>query len=144
VSFAVILDIDGTLVDTNDHHASAWHRAFRRIEVTLPMWRSHRHMGMGADQLVAALGGQELEERCGDAVRAAEKELYAELLPEVAPIDGARELLLALRARGHRVVLASSAKAEEVDHHLDLLDARELVHGWTTASDVGATKPNRT
>jgi phosphoglycolate phosphatase-like HAD superfamily hydrolase len=142
VSLAVILDIDGTLVDSNYHHAIAWHRAFRRNGVTLPLWRIHRHMGMGADQLVAALAGDELEERCGDAVRAAEKELYAELLPEVAPIEGARELMLALRGRGHRVVLASSAKQEEVDHYLDLLDARELVHGWTTAADVAATKPN--
>ena len=142
MSRAVILDIDGTLVDTNYHHAIAWHRAFRRSGVTLPMWRIHRHMGTGADQLVAALGGEELEERCGDAVRAAEKELYAELLPEIAPIEGARELLTALQDRGHRVVLASSAKQEEVDHYLDLLDARQLVHGWTTAADVAATKPN--
>jgi HAD superfamily hydrolase (TIGR01509 family) len=142
VSLAVILDVDGTLVDSNYHHAIAWHRAFRRHGVTLPLWRIHRHMGMGADRLVAALGGEELEERCGDALRAAEKDLYGELLPEVVAIDGALELLPALRGRGHRVVLASSAKAEEVDHYLDLLGAREVVHGWTTAADVAATKPD--
>jgi len=142
VPLAVILDIDGTLVDTNYHHAVAWYRAFRRYDVTLPLWRIHRAIGMGGDQLVPALGGQELEERCGDAVREAEKDLYAELMPEVAPIEGARELMSALRDGGHRVVLASSAKAEEVDHYLDLLGARNLVHGWTTAADVDQTKPN--
>jgi beta-phosphoglucomutase-like phosphatase (HAD superfamily) len=54
---AAILDIDGTLVDTNYHHAVAWFRAFRRLDVTLPLYRIHRHIGMGSDQLVAALAG---------------------------------------------------------------------------------------
>jgi len=97
---------------------------------------------MGGDQLVPALGGRELEDRCGDAVREVQKEIYAGLMPEVAPFDGARELMTALGERGHRVVLASSARPEEVDHYLDLLGARDLVHGWTTAADVDETKPN--
>jgi phosphoglycolate phosphatase-like HAD superfamily hydrolase len=142
VPLAVILDIDGTLVDSNYHHAIAWHRAFRRHGVTLPMWRIHRVMGMGGDLLVAALAGDDFEERCGDAIRADEKELYGELLPEVLPLPGARELVVALGERGHRVVLASSAKEEEVDHYLDLLDARGAAHAWTTAADVEATKPS--
>ena len=67
-----ILDVDGTLVDTNYHHAIAWFRAFRRHEVTLPVWRIHRHIGMGGDQLIEALAGEELERRSGDAIREAE------------------------------------------------------------------------
>ena len=63
---AAILDIDGTLVDTNYQHAIAWFRAFRARGVTLPIWRIHRHIGMGGDQLVAALAGDEIEEREGD------------------------------------------------------------------------------
>ena len=58
-----ILDIDGTLVDTNYHHAVAWYRAFRQHDVILPIWRIHRHIGMGGDQLVAALAGDEVEGR---------------------------------------------------------------------------------
>jgi beta-phosphoglucomutase-like phosphatase (HAD superfamily) len=54
---AAILDIDGTLVDTNYHHAVAWFRAFRHFDVTLPLYRIHRHIGMGGDQLVGALAG---------------------------------------------------------------------------------------
>ena len=62
---AAILDVDGTLVDTNYHHAIAWYRAFRQHEVVLPIWRIHRHIGMGGDQLVEALGGERVEERAG-------------------------------------------------------------------------------
>jgi HAD superfamily hydrolase (TIGR01509 family) len=138
---AAILDIDGTLVDTNYHHAIAWYRAFREHGTLLPLWRLHRHMGMGGDQLVAAVAGEEAEREHGDAIRAAEKERYGELIGEVAPLEGSRELLEDLHRSGHPLVLASSAKAEEVDHYLDLLDARELADGWTTSADVRATKP---
>jgi HAD superfamily hydrolase (TIGR01549 family) len=138
---AAILDVDGTLVDTNYQHAIAWYRAFHRHGIVLPVWRIHRHIGMGGDQLVGALCGDELEEQQGDDVRGAEKELYMELIEEVEPLEGARELIGDLKERGHAVVLASSAKEDEVDHYLDLLDARDTVDGWTTSADVEATKP---
>jgi len=139
---AALLDVDGTLVDTNYHHALAWYRAFRRHQVVLPLWRIHRHMGMGGDQLIGSLCGDEVEERLGDDIRAAEKRLYLELIDEVEPLPDARRLIEVLKARGHAVVLASSAKSDEVDHYLDLLRARELVDGWTTAADVEHTKPH--
>jgi HAD superfamily hydrolase (TIGR01509 family) len=136
-----ILDIDGTLVDTNYQHALAWYRAFRAEGLTLPVWRIHRHIGMGGDQVVAALAGDEFEREHGDAVRDAEGELYGELIGEVEPMDGARDLILALRDAGASVVLASSAKEEEVEHYIELLDAEEIVDAWTTSADVEATKP---
>ena len=138
---AAILDIDGTLVDTNYQHAIAWFRAFRRHRIVLPIWRIHRHIGMGGDQLVAALAGEEAERDRGDQIRDAEKQLYFEQIDEVQPMDGGRRLIEELKHRGHTVVLASSAKAEEVDRYLDLLDARELADGWTTSADVESTKP---
>ena len=138
---AAILDIDGTLVDTNFQHAVAWYRAFHQNEVVLPIWRIHRHIGMGGDQLVTALCGERVEDEKGDEIRAAEKVLYAELIGEVEPLAGARALIEDLKEAGRAVVLASSAKEEEVDHYLDLLDARELVDGWTTSADVETTKP---
>jgi HAD superfamily hydrolase (TIGR01509 family) len=138
---AAILDVDGTLVDTNYHHAIAWYRAFRQHGEVLPIWRIHRHIGMGGDQLVGALCGEDVEREKGDDVRSAEKVLYTALISEVEPLRGARELIADLKERGHDVVLASSAKREEVDHYLDLLDVRELVDGWTTSADVEATKP---
>jgi HAD superfamily hydrolase (TIGR01509 family) len=136
-----ILDIDGTLVDTNYHHALAWYRAFRQNEIVLPVWRIHRHIGMGGDQLVAALTDQGTDGKKGDDIRTAEKALYFALIEEVEPMDGARELIVDLRDRGHHVVLASSAKEDEVDFYLDLLDVREATDDWTTSADVEATKP---
>jgi HAD superfamily hydrolase (TIGR01509 family) len=138
---AAILDIDGTLVDTNYHHAIAWYRAFRQNEVILPIWRIHRHLGMGGDQLVGAVAGEEVEAEKGDDIRDAESTLYFALIDEVEPMRGARELIVELKDTGHTVVLASSAKEEEVEHYLDLLDARDLADGWTTSADVKATKP---
>ncbi len=138
---AAILDIDGTLVDTNYHHAVAWYRAFRAHDVTLPVYAIHRHIGMGGDQLVAALAGPDFDRERGDAVRAAQGEEYAGMIGEVAALEGARDLLATLKDRGHAVVLATTAKPEEVEHYLDLLDARELADGWTTAGDVERTKP---
>jgi HAD superfamily hydrolase (TIGR01509 family) len=138
---AAILDIDGTLVDTNYHHAIAWYRAFRALDVTLPVYRIHRHIGMGGDQLVAALAGDDFEREHGDDVREHEGDLYMALIDEVRPLAGARELLDDLTQRGHALVLASSAKAHEVDHYLDLLGARDLADGWTTSADVEQTKP---
>ena len=138
---AAILDVDGTLVDTNYHHAVAWFRAFRRLDVTLPLYRIHRHIGMGGDQLVAALAGDDFDAEHGDEVRSLEGDLYMELIDEVRPLACARELLEELDRRGHPLVLASSAKQHEVDHYLDLLGARELADGWTTSADVERTKP---
>jgi HAD superfamily hydrolase (TIGR01509 family) len=140
-SITVVLDVDGTLVDTNYQHAIAWHRALRDHGYTVQLWEIHRHIGMGGDQLVAALIGEEGERADGEAIRAAEGEAYAALIDEVQAMDGASKLLRELHEDGVVVVLASSAKAEEVDHYLDLLDARELVDGWTTAADVERTKP---
>jgi HAD superfamily hydrolase (TIGR01509 family) len=139
---AAILDIDGTLVDTNYHHAIAWYRAFRQHEELLPIWRIHRHIGMGGDHLVKALCGDEVDEEKGEDIRAAEKALYMALIVEVEPLHGARDLIVDLKNRGHAVILASSAKQKEVDHYLDLLDARDLVDDWTSSADVESTKPD--
>jgi HAD superfamily hydrolase (TIGR01509 family) len=136
-----VLDIDGTLVDTNYHHAIAWFRAFRQQGFVLPLWRIHRHIGMGGDQLVAALAGEGFDREHGDSVRAAESVLYQELIGEVQPLEGARKLIEDLKGNGHTVVLASSAKSEELEHYLTLLDARQLADDWTDSSDVEATKP---
>ena len=136
-----VLDIDGTLVDTNYHHAVAWYRAFREHGIVLPVWRIHRHIGMGGDQLVAALTDDRTEQEHGDEIRDTETKRYFELIDEVETMDGSRELIERLKQRGHTVVLASSAKQDEVDHYLDLLDARGLADGWTTSADVEATKP---
>jgi len=139
---AAILDIDGTLVDSNYQHTLAWYGALREHGHTVSMYRIHRHIGMGGDQMVAALLGDEVEERQGDEIRDAEKQRYmGQYIESVQPLDGARDLIARLKDAGREVVLASSAKPEEVEHYLDLLDARKLADAWTTSGDVEQTKP---
>jgi HAD superfamily hydrolase (TIGR01549 family) len=138
---AALLDVDGTLVDANYHHALAWFRAFRAEGIVVPTWRLHRHVGMGGDMLVAAVAGDEVEQRRGDQLREAWEREFDELIGEVEPLDGARDLIEELRRRGHRVVLASSAIQAHLDTFLDKLGVRELLDASTTKDDVEATKP---
>jgi phosphoglycolate phosphatase-like HAD superfamily hydrolase len=137
----VVLDVDGTLVDSNYQHAIAWYRAFRGVDVHVPVWEIHRHIGMGGDQLVAALGGDELERRHGDDLRAAHGKEFAPFRPEVLPLPGAQALLRAIKDRGLRLVLASSGQPDDVAHYVDLLEAGELADAWTSSADVERTKP---
>ncbi len=137
----VLLDVDGTLVDSVYQHALSWQRALARHGVEVPAWRCHRHIGMGGDQIVTALAGEEVERLYGDALRALESELFGELLEEVHPLPGAPELVRELADRGHEIVLASSAGADEAEHHIEALGIRDLISDYTTSADVDATKP---
>jgi len=136
-----ILDVDGTLVDSNYQHAIAWFRAFRQLGATPPIWRIHRHIGMGGDQLVEAVAGERFEAEHGDRARSEEARLYEELLDEVCPFEGASDLIAELRRRGNSIVLASSAKESEVEHYIDLLEADDGIDPYTTSDDVERTKP---
>ena len=138
---AVLLDLDGTLVDTNYHHGIAWYRAFREHDIVLPLWQIHRHVGMGGDLMVPALIGDERDAELGDAIREAHGTRYDELVGEISPLEGAHDLLVALRARGHEIVLASSSQGKYLDRYLDLLDAHDLVAAATTSDDVETSKP---
>ncbi len=139
---AAILDIDGTLVDTNYHHSIAWYRAFRQHGIVLPIWRIHTHMGMGGDQLVASLTSDAVEEEKGDDIRAAEKALYMAFIEEIEPMEGARELIVELTQRG------SDGGARELREGgrggastSTCLTCARSADAWTTSADVEATKP---
>ena len=138
---AALLDVDGTLIDANYQHALAWYLAFREHDITVPVWKIHRAVGMGGDQLVPALVGQELDQEKGDDIRDKRSDIYEDLIEEVAPFEGAHELVCDLLERDISVVLASSASEEELEHYLDLLDVRTLVDAWTSRDDVEQTKP---
>jgi HAD superfamily hydrolase (TIGR01549 family) len=137
----VVIDIDGTLVDTNYHHALAWYRAFRRYDIVLPVWRLHRAIGMGGDQLVPAVAGVRVEAEHGDDLRKAWKEEFDPMLPDIAPFDGVEDLLNGINERGRTVVLASSGAPDHVAHYLDLFGGRDHAAAWTTSEDVEQTKP---
>jgi len=137
-----VVDIDGTLIDSNYHHALAWSRAFSDVDRSVPLWRIHRAIGMGGDQLVAAVTDEYFAAQHGAAARDRHARHYAELVGEVRVLPGAREFLIGLADAGAAVVLASSAQEEEVQHAVELLDAATVVNGWTTAADVDRTKPD--
>ena len=102
----------------------------------------HRHIGMGGDQLVTAVAGEDVEERLGDALRDASKEEFQKLRDECVPLEGAHDLVVELKRRGFVVVLASSSNENDLDHFLDELGVRDVVDDWTTADDVERTKPD--
>jgi HAD superfamily hydrolase (TIGR01549 family) len=138
----VLLDLDGTLIDSNYQHALAWYRALRRHEIMLPMWRLHRHIGMGGDQLVTAVAGEDVERKLGDELREAAAREFRRLRDECAPLAGARDLVIELKRRGLTVVLASSSSEEDLDYFLGQLDVRGVVDDWTTKDDVERSKPH--
>jgi HAD superfamily hydrolase (TIGR01549 family) len=137
---AALLDVDGTLIDTSYHHALAWNRAFRAHGIGVPVWRIHRHIGMGGDQLLPALVPG-IDDDLHEAIEGTRGERYSQLIDDVHAFDQAHELIADLKARDLTVVLASSSPQDELDHYLDLLDARELLDAWTTKDDVDSTKP---
>ncbi len=138
---AVLLDIDGTLVDSTYHHALAWHRSFARLGEPPALWRLHRSIGMGGDRLVAEVAGQEVEERHGDDLRDAWRQEYARIRDEVRPLRGAADLVRALSGDGTRIALASSGDPEFAREAVDLLGIGDLVEVLTTSEDADASKP---
>jgi HAD superfamily hydrolase (TIGR01549 family) len=141
VADTAIFDVDGTLVDSNYQHALAWFRAFRRYDITLPLWRLHRGIGMGGDLYVPNLAGDRVEEEHGDALRDAWVEEFDLLIDEIQPFDGVRDLLLEVKQRGFRLVLASSGKSQHVETFLDLFGGRDIADAWTTSEDAETSKP---
>jgi membrane protein len=138
---AVLFDIDGTLVDSNDYHVAAWQAVFRQIGATFEDQVVHDQIGKGTDMLVPTLlpGTRETEqERMGDEHGRIFKSQYLE---QVKPFAASRDLLVRVKDSGRQVVLASSASSGELEHYLGLLDAREIVSVSTTSDDVEKTKP---
>ncbi len=138
----VILDIDGTLLDSNYHHTVAWSRAFALAGLSVPGWRLHRALGMGGDRLVTAVTDERVEEKLGDEVRTRWENAYDEIIGETELFDGSADLLSALQEAGLRVVLASSAIPRHAQHALDLIDAATRADAWTTAEDADQSKPH--
>lgn len=133
----VVLDVDGTLVDTTYLHTLAWWRAFRDAGRELPMTRFHRLIGMGGREIVEALTGGE-DDRLNDG----HTRRYRELRREVTRLPGARELLWELHRRGARVVLGTSAKEEDLSVLLAAIDAEGAIDAVTSSADVESGKPD--
>ena len=137
----VVLDLDGTLVDSVYEHVVAWQRAFHRVGRHVGATGIHEAIGMGGDRLVAHVAGEAAEAAVGDDVRALHDTYFMEQLRTINALDGASDLVEALADQGRQVVLASSSPADVVEELVALVDARGKLCAVVTASDVGASKP---
>ncbi|MCJ0977371.1 HAD family hydrolase [Rhodococcus sp. ARC_M12] len=137
---AVLLDIDGTLVDSNYVHVDAWSRAFREAGRPVPSWRIHRSIGMDGSKLLEALVGSSDSALAGEAKRL-HGEYYAAASKGLEVLPGARELLADLNSRGVTVVLATSAPESELSTLRDLLEVEDSVEVVTSGDDAEVAKP---
>ena len=138
---AVLFDVDGTLVDSNNYHVLAWAEAFHAAGHDFRLQQLHQQIGKGSDNYVRALlpdVGEEEAERLADAHGRLFRQHYAHRLQA---FPGARDLLERCKREGLTTWLATSASGPELDRHLEVLDARDLVDGWTGADDVAHSKP---
>ena len=138
---AILFDIDGTLVDSNDAHILAWERAFVEAGHSFDRQTIHDQIGKGTDMLVPTLLPDSDEAEQVALGEAHGRIFQADYLHGVRPFPGARDLIARVHADGRRVVLASSASKAELDHYLELIDVRDLVDASTSADDVERTKP---
>ena len=138
----VLLDVDGTLLLSNQAHAEAFAIAFREAGHDIPAERVRPLIGMGSDKLIPQLTGLDEESPEGQAIGERKKAAFATLLPEVKPAPGARALLERLRDRGLVLVVATSAGSDELDPLLDRAGVRDLIDERTSSSDVEHSKPD--
>lgn len=141
---AVLFDVDGTLIDSNDQHARAWVAALAEAGHTVPFERVRPLIGMGGDKVLPELvPGCTEDSPEGKAIGEARKRIFKEReLETIPPTRGARELLEAVRARGARVVVATSAKKSELDGLLARGDLGPLVDVAATGDDAQDSKPD--
>jgi len=134
----VVLDVDGTLMDTNYLHVEAWARAFEAVDHRVPRVKIHKQIGKGSDQLI-----QEFVEDEEAAERANELhgEIYGGMQEHGFPLPGAKELIDSLAEQGYEVWFVTSAKPEELEHHMELLEAEGKISGVVNSSDVENSKP---
>ncbi|MDB5697625.1 MAG: family hydrolase [Alphaproteobacteria bacterium] len=140
---AFLFDVDGTLVDSNDLHAAAWREAFLHFGIDIPFDRVRSQIGKGGDNLIPALLPPELVARKQKEIEDYRSALFRrDYLPKARPFPGVRPLFELIVGRGARIVLATSAKKAELDHHIELLGCADLIAAATSKDDVEHSKPD--
>ena len=134
----VVLDVDGTLMDTNYLHTEAWARAFEEVGHRVPRVRLHKEVGKGAELLIREFVE---DEETIEKIQDLHSEFYGELQEYGHPLPGAKELISSLKERGYEVWFVTSAKDEELEHHLQELEAEDSIDGVVNSSDVENPKP---
>jgi HAD superfamily hydrolase (TIGR01509 family) len=140
---AALLDIDGTLVDSNDAHAHAWVEAFKRGGYDVPFEKVRPLIGMGADNLIPEVVGISKETEKGEQLSKWWEEAFKEkYLPRLKPFPKVRELLMRMREGGLKLVAASSSKEELLEKLLEITGAKDLFQEDTSADDAEKSKPD--
>ncbi len=139
----VILDVDGTLVDSNNAHAQAWVEAFADAGHDVPFEKVLRLIGMGSDKLVPECIGIEKDTPEGKKIAERRKEIFVhQLLPNIKPTSGTADLLRYMHESGLKLVVASSAEKDELQPLLEIAGATEFIQEQTSSSDAKESKPD--
>jgi phosphoglycolate phosphatase-like HAD superfamily hydrolase len=139
----ILLDVDGTLLDSNDAHARSWIEIFARHGREIPFERVRPLIGKGSDKLVPELTGVDPESSAGKAMTEERKALFKrDYLPKLAPTRGARAMVERFKDDGLQVVVATSASGDELEALLRQADVEDLIGKATTSSDAESSKPD--
>lgn len=139
---AVLFDVDGTLIDSNDLHAAAWQEAFKHFGIELPIETIRGQIGKGGDNLIPALLPEDVVREKQPAIETYRSDLFTRsYLPRAAPFPGVRGLFEKLYESDFRIVLATSAHAEELHFHRSVLACEDLIFAATSKDDVDRSKP---
>jgi phosphoglycolate phosphatase-like HAD superfamily hydrolase len=140
---AVVLDVDGTLVDSNDAHARAWVEGFAEHGIAVPFEKVRRAIGMGSDKLMPHVAGIDHESTQGRKISERRGEIFTRAyLPHLQPFPGVRALLERFRADDLRLTVASSAQEDELEALLDIAGVSDIIHSQTSSDDADRSKPD--
>lgn len=140
---AVLFDVDGTLVDSNDAHCRAWVKAFREYGLSVDPVAVRKGIGMGGDKLMPAVSGVQQDSPLGKLIARRRGQIFRrEQLPRVKPFKGAKELVAAVKEQGCTAVAASSAKAAELKPLLAIAGVDSLMDAMTSSDDARESKPD--
>lgn len=140
---AVILDVDGTLVDSNDAHAGAWIDAFTEFGVTVAYDAVRRSIGMGGDKLMPAVAGIEEGSRLGQQIAQRRADIFkSKYLPGIVAFPRVRDVILRFKEEGFTLAVASSAKEDELDPLLEAAGVTDLIRARTSSDDADRSKPD--
>ena len=134
----VVLDVDGTLMDTNYLHTEAWARAFEEAGYRVPREKVHKQVGKGAELLIHEFVD---DDDAVEEIQNLHSEFYEGFQKFGHPLPGAKELLSSLKERGYQVWFVTSAKDEELEHHMQELEAEDIIAGVVNSSSVDNAKP---
>lgn len=138
----ILLDVDGTLIDSNEAHAQAWFQAIREGGHEVSYEKVRRAIGMGSDKLLSNTIGVEKESEEGQKLSKSWEEIFTEkYLPHIKAFPGTKELVQHMKDSGYRLIVASSAKKDQLGTLLKIAGVDKIIEEKTSADDAKESKP---